>query len=609
MTANVEKSNLNNPIRVENPYKGLDYNLLHNIPTVDGKEVKGDMTTQQLIGFDKDYVDNLNTQSIEQHNQDENSHPPLLNKIKTLRNDLDDLGEQVSGIEEKIPESASGINNLVTKQQLLDTEANLYEDISNEILEHNLSPEAHKDIRNVLSQKASKSDLTEHIQDLSNPHEVTKTQVGLGNVDNTSDLDKPISSATQNALNQKASNDSVAELETQLSRKQDDTDFHPEDYGWPDIRPAARPKAIVIMAGVKADYSAYNKLGFLATCENGYSVFIDGVHYDDFSSNEQCSITWSQYSATTGFTVNYPLELQAHIIQIIPKLPTNDITHFKMQRVTGGLNEYQGCLWLHFNITNEISLTELARADSWQTGGQYQNNILKAITAFNNELKVNNLMSFVSSTNISYLPTLILSTDTSLYNAFFDGLKPFGDINAKKIVMKDGKINTLFRTFYRNLLLEKVDFCNCSFQNISELSYCFYDCRKLKRLPNIDCTEAINMSSFLYCNRELKDTFLDLSYAQYLDKIGAYGTLEVPLWGLKSLLVSNQAPFEGTSPQIDVSYTGLDKNALLALFDSLPTVNTTELERFIRITGAVGANQLSSQEITLATDKGWIVTR
>ena len=30
---------------------------------------------------------------------------------------------------------------------------------------------------------------------------VTKTQIGLGNVDNTSDLNKPVSIATQNALN------------------------------------------------------------------------------------------------------------------------------------------------------------------------------------------------------------------------------------------------------------------------------------------------------------------------------------------------------------------------------------------------------------------------
>lgn len=39
-----------------------------------------------------------------------------------------------------------------------------------------------------------------HIADKANPHEVTASQVGLGNVDNTSDADKPISTATQNAL-------------------------------------------------------------------------------------------------------------------------------------------------------------------------------------------------------------------------------------------------------------------------------------------------------------------------------------------------------------------------------------------------------------------------
>lgn len=42
-----------------------------------------------------------------------------------------------------------------------------------------------------------------HITNKNNPHEVTKTQVGLGNVDNTSDLNKPISTATQSALDGK----------------------------------------------------------------------------------------------------------------------------------------------------------------------------------------------------------------------------------------------------------------------------------------------------------------------------------------------------------------------------------------------------------------------
>lgn len=42
-----------------------------------------------------------------------------------------------------------------------------------------------------------------HANNHNNPHAVTKSQIGLENVDNTSDMDKPISTAVQAALNEK----------------------------------------------------------------------------------------------------------------------------------------------------------------------------------------------------------------------------------------------------------------------------------------------------------------------------------------------------------------------------------------------------------------------
>ena len=45
--------------------------------------------------------------------------------------------------------------------------------------------------------------ITAHTTNTSNPHSVTKAQVGLGSADNTSDADKPISTATQTALDAK----------------------------------------------------------------------------------------------------------------------------------------------------------------------------------------------------------------------------------------------------------------------------------------------------------------------------------------------------------------------------------------------------------------------
>lgn len=47
------------------------------------------------------------------------------------------------------------------------------------------------------------TDLIAHLANKSNPHGVTKAQIGLGNVNNTSDANKPVSTATQAALDKK----------------------------------------------------------------------------------------------------------------------------------------------------------------------------------------------------------------------------------------------------------------------------------------------------------------------------------------------------------------------------------------------------------------------
>ena len=50
---------------------------------------------------------------------------------------------------------------------------------------------------------ATQGELDTHTANTANPHGVTKAQVGLGNVDNTADSAKPVSTAQQTALNAK----------------------------------------------------------------------------------------------------------------------------------------------------------------------------------------------------------------------------------------------------------------------------------------------------------------------------------------------------------------------------------------------------------------------
>ncbi len=47
-------------------------------------------------------------------------------------------------------------------------------------------------------------DLTAHINNMDNPHQVTKSHVGLGNVDNTADSEKPVSKEQQRVIDTKA---------------------------------------------------------------------------------------------------------------------------------------------------------------------------------------------------------------------------------------------------------------------------------------------------------------------------------------------------------------------------------------------------------------------
>ena len=50
------------------------------------------------------------------------------------------------------------------------------------------------------SSQCVKDSLDAHIANKANPHQVTKAQVGLGNVDNTADIDKPVSNAVSSAI-------------------------------------------------------------------------------------------------------------------------------------------------------------------------------------------------------------------------------------------------------------------------------------------------------------------------------------------------------------------------------------------------------------------------
>lgn len=97
-----------------------------------------------------------------------------------------DLNSEISRATAKENEIASGLASEISRATAAENKN--CEDLADET---DRATTAENDIRNSVQ---------DHINNAVNPHNVTKAQIGLENADNTSDMDKPVSTAQQNAL-------------------------------------------------------------------------------------------------------------------------------------------------------------------------------------------------------------------------------------------------------------------------------------------------------------------------------------------------------------------------------------------------------------------------
>lgn len=303
---------------------------------------------------------------------------------------------------------------------------------------------------------------------------------------------------------------------------------------WADIRTDCPENSIALYAGHTADYSQYDNLGFIANCVGGYNVFIDGVQYGNtYASGSNCSIIWSTSGITTGDDITTPVALKAHKIWICSAVEGNNITLFKCSRVAESGIKAQGVLWGHFNLTNAIDISYAFN---------YPNiaiqSMLVAITAKNNILNFSGNLTWSINYNekINYITALNQSSSDYIY-----ANQVFSSTAIKKIVIKNFKPITLQASFYNANSLTSINYKEWDLSNCT-----------IVYLPN-------------YTNYQN----VDLTNNTVLKKFVLNGTSN-KLSTLKSLRVSNEAPFDGTAPQINVSYTGLDRAALVQLFEDLP---------------------------------------
>lgn len=368
---------------------------------------------------------------------------------------------------------------------------------------------------------------------------------------------------------------------------------------WSDIRVNCPKKSIALYAGVKSDYSQYDNLGFTATCTGGYNVFIDGTQYGStYASGSQCNITWSISGITTGDDITTPSALKAHKIWIEPATAGNSITAFHCAKAGSASGvEHQGVLWVHFNLSNFIDINSLLRT------GTTDNIQCKAITAKNNNIKVNNILECCRyAENLEYVAQLTgdgisqYDISTTFYQCY----------KIKQISLKNMLITQAGTAFYKCYELEEIITSNVLLQPTNDtLASAYGSCYKLKSpLPTTYTTSLTSMNGYFTYATGLDDIVLDVSSATNLGIIGCFGSTGRFMSGFKGLRVSSSAPFNATSPQINVSYTGMDRAALVQLFNDLPTVSGGQV---INITGTTGSESLTVDDVMIAVNKGWTV--
>ena len=311
---------------------------------------------------------------------------------------------------------------------------------------------------------------------------------------------------------------------------------------WSDIRTDCPENSIALYAAHSADYSSYDNLGFTATCTGGYNVFIDGTQYGTtYASGAQCSITWSASGITTGDDITTPEALKAHKIWIEPATAGNNITAFRCNRVAASGTEYQGILWAHFNIENAINLN---KAFGSLSPVEHLNQIMMSCTAKDNILRVitNIQQCFRNCQSLEYIPVIQGNNASLGCNYAFSNCYKLNNVTIKNI---------------------KARYATCILQS----------CRAVKKVifNNCDFSALDVVTEFISQAAQLSNLSLDFSNSNSMKILGCIGTSEYFMGGFKGLRVSNEAPFDyATAPQINVGYTGLNRTALVQLFNDLP---------------------------------------
>lgn len=148
------------------------------------------------------------TSKVSAHNSATDAHSDirlsisdLSTKVNHFLNVDDETKDELSEVLQLIENNKGTVESLVKdKINKSDIVNDLTTSSADKVLSAKQGAVLKSSIDNLINAAATKTELSTHTSNTSNPHKVTKEQVGLGNVDNTADANKPVSTAQAAAI-------------------------------------------------------------------------------------------------------------------------------------------------------------------------------------------------------------------------------------------------------------------------------------------------------------------------------------------------------------------------------------------------------------------------
>ena len=221
-------------------------------------------------------------------------------------------------------------NQLITSHNNLDAATDTYKALllsSTGSTNIGITPVAGLDVSVNTLQKFILAEVTArlaHTDNISNPHGVTKAQVGLSNADNTSDLNKPVSTAQLAALNAKVDKVTGKGLSTEDYTTTEKTKLAGIATGANNYtHPATHSADIVVDGTTNKAYTALEKtkLAGIAAGANNYThpathsadIVVDGTTNKAYTATEKTKLA--------GIAANVSVDLAAHTSDKIAHIP------------------------------------------------------------------------------------------------------------------------------------------------------------------------------------------------------------------------------------------------------------------------------------------------